>query len=248
MLNSSCPLLPEERDPEHFNTMFIPSPRRLALAVLALAIAVSGFLSLQQESKRTNAAVEPEVFQAGKNNTILLVTNSEHGLANVVLATANSLLTRYPDVDVHIASFDKLASRVRKIQQYSRKTSPSASITFHTLPGLSFGDRIFSDGRSHLDFTIAPGFSGTMKMGAVVSMFFMPWTGPEYRNIYDAVVDLLDHIDPSVAAIDPALLPAVDAVRHNNRRYAILSANTVKENASLEQGLAMLWKFPVYAS
>jgi len=225
-----------------------PTTRRDWLSFVALIFAISGYVFFQQpwssSSVTSSTPPKPRSFVAGKKNTVLLLTNSEHGLRNVVLATANSLLTRYPEIELHIASFDKLEVRVQELQQYSQQQSPSASITFHKLPGLSFGDRILSD-HTMLEATTAPGFFGVMKLTSMISMFFMPWTGPEYLEIHDAIVQVLDKVDPAVIAVDPALGPGVDAVKTTNRNWVVLSANTVRENAPEEQGLAMLWKFPV---
>jgi len=228
--------------------------RRNWLSLVAVVIAISTFFSIQKpwssQPSASNATTSNRSFVTGKNNTVLLVTNSEHGLRNVVLATANSLLTRYPEIDLHIASFDKLAPRVQELQQYSRKQSPSASITFHRLPGLSFGDAIFAEHSKLETFTMQeaatpPGVFGTMKLANSIPKFFMPWTGPQYLEMYDAMVRVLDKINPAVVALDPTVSPAVDAVVSTKRNWVVLSANGVRDNAPMEQGAAMLWKFPM---
>lgn len=213
--------------------------------VFALIIAVLAFLF---ESKQSSPSV-PEVkksFRPGKNNTVLFLTNNEHGLRNAILATSSALLTGHPDVEVHIGSFDKLHKRVQEIEQFARRRSPLArSIKFHVLPGLSYGDRIFTGDRTIMDMIHPPGFAGVKKFADNIPMFFMPWTGQEYLDIYEAIERIFDEVDPAIVAVDPALGPAVDAVQHRNRNYVVLSTNTLKENAAAEQGLAMLWKYPV---
>jgi len=50
----------------------------------------------------------------GRNNTVLFLSNSEHGLANVLLAASHAILVEHGDLEVHFASFGKLAKHVSK--------------------------------------------------------------------------------------------------------------------------------------
>ncbi|KAF7927375.1 uncharacterized protein EAE97_010050 [Botrytis byssoidea] len=74
----------------------------------------------------------------GKNNTVLFVTNSEHGFANVFLATSHALLTEYNDLDIHFATFDKLKDDITSISDFALKTGSERTITFHELKGPSY--------------------------------------------------------------------------------------------------------------
>ncbi|RYC56908.1 hypothetical protein CHU98_g9300 [Xylaria longipes] len=71
-------------------------------------------------------------IRQGRNNTVLFLTNSEHGLANVLVATAYTLLERHPEVQVHYASFPSMA---RKLERISERAPPEAAVsTRHCLP------------------------------------------------------------------------------------------------------------------
>jgi hypothetical protein len=40
----------------------------------------------------------------GRNNTVLFLSNSEHGFANVLLATSHAMLVEHSDIEAHYAS------------------------------------------------------------------------------------------------------------------------------------------------
>jgi hypothetical protein len=79
----------------------------------------------------------------GKNRTILFITNSEHGLSNVHLATSSALLENYPDLDVHYASFRGVRRKLESISSSAGAKTPAAGdIVFHELKGLTFAQAI----------------------------------------------------------------------------------------------------------
>ncbi len=85
--------------------------RQIAAAFTALAVLVAVYLARASPSTE----VEPTPTVQGKNGTVLFFINTEYGLSNVHLATTGALLEKHPGIDVHIASFPRLASKVAKV-------------------------------------------------------------------------------------------------------------------------------------
>lgn len=95
----------------------------------------------------TNEVITAKRRNTGRNNTVLFLSDSHHGLANVLLATSHALLTNHPQVEAHYASFPKLSKSVSKISTFAQEQSPSSQpITFHALPGPSYGEALNSQG------------------------------------------------------------------------------------------------------
>jgi hypothetical protein len=70
--------------------------------------------------------------------TILFLTNSEYGEANVIIAVSHELLTR-GNCDIHIASYSILSKRIADLENGAFGAIPkeTTSITLHPFTGLS---------------------------------------------------------------------------------------------------------------
>ena len=70
--------------------------------------------------------------------TILFLTNSEYGEANVIIAVSHELLKR-GNCDVHIASYAALSKRITDLRDGAFGAVPkeTTSITLHPFTGLS---------------------------------------------------------------------------------------------------------------
>jgi hypothetical protein len=150
---------------------------------------------------------------ARANNTVLFLSNSEHGLDNVLLATSHAILVGHSDIEVHYASFKKLAKDVTTISKFASQTSPNVqNIIFYTLTGLTYGEALNSQGH-YTDETInSPGISGAARLCNNMQVFLMPWSGSEYLTIYQEVLRVLDKVDPVIAAVDSLFRPGLDAI------------------------------------
>lgn len=186
---------------------------------------------------------------------ILLLTNSEHGQANVFLATAHALLT-LPDqndvVEVHFASFPVIAKSVASTSSYALSRSPSSlPITFHPIKGLPMLQawsrpefEAEKDGSRH-----AQGLRTAWRKMRILLRVTLPWTGPEFLEIFDSVSQIIAEINPHVVAVDPAFAPGLTAVRHLGVRYVVLSPNTIKDFAMpFQPNLEAFWKYPCVGS
>lgn len=188
----------------------------------------------------------------GRNNTVLFLSNSEHGLANVLLATSHAMLVEHQDIEVHYVSFEGLAEDVATLSRFARQTSPDVRpIKFHALKGTTYGAALNSVGH-FIDETIgAPGVAGIAKLCSDLQKYLMPWTSPEYLALYQEITSILEEVDPAMVAVDSQIGPGLDAIRTLGLQHAILTPNALKDNfADRQPWGAVLWKYPwsVYAS
>jgi hypothetical protein len=184
---------------------------------------------------------------------VLLLTNSEHGQANVYLATSHALLTLDDqDVEVHFASFSPIRKFVAATSQYAMEKSPRARpIIFHQIAGLDMLSawsrpefEADKDGSRH-----AQGLVHAWRRMQILLNVTLPWTGPEFVEIFSSIVSIAQRVNPHVTAVDPAFSPALTAVRHLGLNYIVLSPNTIKDFAMPAQPNAeALWKYPCVGS
>lgn len=184
---------------------------------------------------------------------VLLLTNSEHGQANVFLATSHALLTLPDqDVQVHFASFPPIRKFVASTSDHALATSPLAHpIVFHPLSGLPMLQawsrpefEADKDGSRH-----AQGLLTAWRKMRVLLRVTLPWTGPEFLDIFRSVSDVVRRVGPHVVAVDPAFSPGLTAVRHLGLRYVVLSPNTIKDFAMpFQPNLEALWRYPCVGS
>lgn len=179
-----------------------------------------------------------------ERKNILLLTNSEYGQANVMLAVVHELVLQC-EFDIHIASFPVLEQRINDV--YATLTSKMvSSLTFHALPGQSLIEAIASNGH---DFGTGhrPVARGSIKSYDAIQDIVAPWDGPEYLKGYDRCLKLFETLDPVVVVVDPLYSQGLDACRRTSRRHIVLSPVSLKEiTTSTQSRLAFLWKYPAY--
>lgn len=179
---------------------------------------------------------------------ILLVTNSEHGQANVFLAAAHALLAQQSQhVEVHFASFSPVAKFVASTSHHAQSDNPlSLPIVFHAISGIPMVSAwsrpettAERNNLQNLDL-----FDAIQRMRVLLKVT-LPWTGPEFVNIMQSVLKILSQVEPDAIAVDPAFSPALTALRHAKAKFLVLSPNTIKDFAMPHQpnGEA-LWKYP----
>lgn len=220
--------------------------RQIATVLAASVVLVAIFLA--QASSSTKAEYVAPV--RGKNETVLFFANAEYGLSNVHLATASALLERHPEIDVHIASFPRVASKIAKVASLARrKVKTAKDIHFHELPGPEYAqalsDRMGGLGRKSIRHMVhAPGIKGIDQVMRSVMPAMSPWDGREHVRLYEKASELIQTIDPAVVILDIAMRPAIDAARQNNRLYAYVTPNVLADTFWAEQpNGAMFWKY-----
>ncbi|KAK7415566.1 hypothetical protein QQX98_005812 [Neonectria punicea] len=183
----------------------------------------------------------------GKNGTVLFISNSEHGLSNVHLATASALLENYPDMDVHYASFPSVRRNLERISSFAREKAPGISdVVFHELKGLTFAQAIMKEGRS---FISAPGRAGIASLAEHIQLWISPWTVEDHVELFEELGTIIDNVDPAVVILDTWFRPAIDATRNKTRQHAFVTPNTLVDNFVASQPLRnMLWKYPAPSS
>ncbi|EEB97975.1 hypothetical protein MPER_02602 [Moniliophthora perniciosa FA553] len=131
-------------------------------------------------------------------NTILFITNSEHGQANVILAVAHELAQR-PDVEVHVASFSKLQNRVAKLSMLL--PDASNAIQFHAIDGLDYKSRLARQVSVHE--VAHPAGYGVLQGYRWIAYTLMPWKLEEYHRRLPFIEQIVDQVEPTGIVMEP---------------------------------------------
>ncbi|KAK8066918.1 hypothetical protein PG997_013665 [Apiospora hydei] len=227
--------------------------KRILTAVAVLAALLAAFLAAL--GGRTGSESEVAIdYLPGKNNTVLFLTNSEYGLSNVHVATAQSLIERHPHVRVHFASFPSMASRIARVCSLARVQNPSApNITFHELKGQSYAKAVEQKaGFMNLSsrwFEHGPGLQAYPKMATMIQGIIAPWDSDAYLALYEEVQELIQMVDPAVVVLEILLNPATDATRNANRRHVFINPGSLSDQLAFEQPHGKgFWKYPCMSS
>jgi hypothetical protein len=220
--------------------------RQIATVIAASVVLVALFLA-----RASPAAKEDFIAPVqGKNGTVLFFINVEYGLSNVHLATASALLERHPDIDVHIASFPRSASKVARVNSLARrKVEGGNEIHFHELPGSEYLEALSEQmgglGKKSVRHIMhPPGVKGIDHIMRIVHPALSPWDGKDHVVIYERATELIETIDPAVVILDIAFRPTIDAAKQNNRLFAYLTPNVLADTFWSKQPFgSILWKY-----
>jgi len=169
---------------------------------------------------------------------LLLLTLSEHGQANSILALATELGHR-SNLDVHVGSFAQLEKRVDSIRSQSR--SP---VTFHTIRGCSYTDAASKAGLSWVALAHPPSNKSNKPLH-MFSTALVPWDDEEYGRLVQEIEQIINALDADAVVIDILFSPAVDACRLSGRRYILNSPNQSLDLVRLSQpNLRGIWYYP----
>ncbi|KAI0799053.1 hypothetical protein GGR55DRAFT_684348 [Xylaria sp. FL0064] len=221
--------------------------RQMAATLAALAVLVAVFLARTSSSPK----FEPTPTVQGKNGTVLFLVNTEYGLSNVHLATSGALLEKHPGIDVHIASFPRLVSKVDKVSSLAQRKSKAAkNIKFHDLPGREYAEALSNQlggaGRKSIRHLLhPPGIKGVNKIMRFIQPAMSPWDGGDHVAIYEKTKEIIEAVDPAVVVLDIAMRPAIDAVIQSDRLYTYLAPNVLADTFWIDQPLkSMFMKIP----
>lgn len=177
---------------------------------------------------------------AAPKKSILFVTNAEYGQANVILAAAYEVLSRN-EYSVHVASFASLGRRVDEFNQIIPKLSPARDsddgIHFHPLPAKSM-----ADSQGGIDFREPPGSWSGIK---TISKLFCTWSPEDYVAIANAIIAIVDRLDPALIVCDNLFFPGIDILNKVRTNSVFLSPLSYKETAAREQGLRNFYDVPL---
>ncbi|KAF4998688.1 hypothetical protein FGRMN_3014 [Fusarium graminum] len=203
---------------------------QLILITALLAVPLAHFISSDVPSLH-------QPYIRGRNKTVLFITNSEHGLSNVHLATASALLVNHADIQIHFASFPSVEQKLERISSFAKRQFPSAGdITFHGLTGLTFAQAIVKEGRS---FISPPGWRGIAALAEHIQLWISPWTFENHIYLYRELEGIIDEVDPAVIVLDSWFRPAIDTTRKKNRQHAFVTPNTLVDHFL---GMQPLWR------
>ena len=215
-----------------------------------LLVAAVGFLiAIQQKLK---AAPLPRDYVRGRNNTVLYIVSEHAGHSNVHAATAQSLLQNDPDIEIHFASFPKLANTVSRVTKFAKKHEPRVKeIVFHPLKGPSFHeafehyDHLTMDEDGRIGAISPHGTEGIKALAKDIQIFIAPWQQEDHLAHYRQVVDIIQEVNPAVVCLDTMFAPAIEATRALDRLHAFITPNILVDNFPDRQPwLGMLWKYP----
>ncbi|TEA15892.1 Glycosyltransferase sdnJ [Colletotrichum sidae] len=178
---------------------------------------------------------------------VLLLTNSEHGQANVFLATSYALLAAAPDTEIHFASFGGIKAAVQSTSDAALEANPGATpIRFHQLDGTSVVEALLENPAGLMDvLDMRPGPFTTHRILPPIARASMPYTGPQIRQNCAEVRRVVEEVRPDLTVVDNLFTPGLTVARELGVEWMILSPNTLKEFAApLQPRGAYFWKFP----
>ncbi len=175
-----------------------------------------------------------------------MLTNAEHGQANVFLATAHELLQLDPTAQVNICSFPALAPSVESIRQLNNETSSDSRLEFTSLPGPSWKEALF--GRPEHQFESLNDIRPTVwnvAAAAKLTRIACPWTTEELCSLVKEIEKVIENYAPDLTVVDNLFTPAVTICYKLKPRWMVLSPNTYKEFALAKQpNRQYYWKYP----
>ncbi len=171
-------------------------------------------------------------ISSNPKKTILLLSCSEHGQANVFLATAYELIHRHPNLSLHYGSWSDLKSSVDATSAYAVRTAPhqgAKPITFHPLSGPTQLNAMVRHSNIGNFIARPPRRDNTRVLVETLIAPLVSWDGPEYVEVYRSISAIVEEVKPDVVVVDSNLAPAFAVCLHENINFLFLSPNTYKE-------------------
>lgn len=153
--------------------------------------------------------------------TILHLTNSEYGQAQVHLAVAYALSHSSSPFSIHIASFPALRPRLSDFGTTLSSLGPNGPLHFHTLPGPSMSTTFFAPSNVPLTM-IPPGTHGVrhaLAAGRQLHTLGAAPSGPEWMVLVEGALDVIKEVKPNLVLMDPLFYPGIDACKLLGQRF-----------------------------
>ncbi|KAK5999175.1 Glycosyltransferase buaB [Cladobotryum mycophilum] len=189
--------------------------------------------------------------------SVVFITTSANGQANVHIAAASSIILKERDIDVHFISFPSIQPDVQATTRLVTKLSPrTKTIQFHSLPGLSHTEAIIRAFPRQSQICHGWGFREAARWYKLLPDLILPWSVEEYILQFKTIVMEIEAIiatsngkENVVCVVDSLFAAGIDAVKHLGTPMCLLSPNTLKELALDKQpNAAALWRYPVVGS
>ncbi|KAL9063668.1 MAG: hypothetical protein Q9161_009346 [Pseudevernia consocians] len=187
-----------------------------------------------------------------KAKSILFLTNSEHGQAQVHLAIANEVLAS-SDLQVHFASFPDLHSRIRELQ----KLHASNPIGFHPINGPSTTEAMAKNKvRGWMGLSHPCGVTHAVKAFTNLPYILSPREWEDYFAIYQRCAEIVKEMKPAMVVVDSHLNPGLDMCRNwaggegsERLEYIVVNPIDLIHMLSMMQPwLGAFWKYPAFCS
>ncbi|KAG9311633.1 hypothetical protein JVU11DRAFT_7865 [Chiua virens] len=172
-------------------------------------------------------------------STVLLFTCSEYGHANVNLAISYELVLA--GVDVHIASFPFLTSRVSSLQELIARHAlhsgkPTGTVVFHECKGFpSYSDVLEKRGVRLTNLRHPRGLLGALGSYSKLVTLVPPWSPTEYLAGIENCKEIITTVKPDIVVIDKPFYVAWDACNLLKQKFILVLPNSIKEIAMTVQ-------------
>ncbi|ODN97030.1 hypothetical protein I350_08008 [Cryptococcus amylolentus CBS 6273] len=174
----------------------------------------------------------------------ILFLTAQHGQANVHLAVIAALQSGLPlplapdlsniELDLHLASFPHLAKRV------------PAGVTWWEIEGKGFAQRFEEEfGKAEGDrrafdlLSYSTGFLSSLYAYTQILPVVHPETPSQYLTSCLSLENILTTLSPDLVVVDQLFAVARDVLGKGDWKWIRLSPNSIKEVATIEQGLGI---------
>jgi hypothetical protein len=170
--------------------------------------------------------------------SVLLLSASEYGQINTILALATEMSRREQVAEIHIASFSPAAERVGKLSE-----EIGVPLSFHPYSGPSYLEAAKQIGLGN-GIVHEPACK-SLEAFRILDSVLAVYDADEYlRQIKETKALILD-IDPDVIVVDMLLHSAFDACIALNRRFIVNSPIQALDICRMTQPrLKGLWYYP----
>lgn len=167
----------------------------------------------------------------------LLISNSEYGQFNTILAIATEL-TKREGCEIHVASFSDAEPRVQQLAKDS-----GVPISFHAYPGPSYKDAGIRIGLA--DELVHEPTSKTFRAYQMFDKLAAIFTHDEYLQQMNETRTLILKLDPDVIVVDFIFGAVFDACIALNRRCIVSAPIQALDISRMRQPrLRWLWYYP----
>ncbi|TFK37197.1 hypothetical protein BDQ12DRAFT_608098 [Crucibulum laeve] len=161
---------------------------------------------------------------------VLLMTNSEYGQANSIIAIAHALAIQ-PNVEVHFASFHDAESRLEELRASLQGTDTlglGSSLSFHDIGGISMKEAIcqLPDMANYIH---GCGFWGALDSYRNLTKTLFGWKPEQYMEAVNGCVNIIKKVNPHAIVIDNLLCQGVDACRQIGKKYISAGPLSLKD-------------------
>ena len=178
---------------------------------------------------------------------LLLITLSEYGQANTMLAFLQELQTRQlENIDVHVASYPELQKRVQKVVATQKPdTQNGVHTTFHPLSGSTYTE-MYTRVNPTSNFAHLPTSKSLQALRKILS-FMTLWSAEQYIDAMNQVGSLIDKVSPDLIVVDIIFMPAREACRLSGRKWIINNPTQALDVLRTSQPwLKWIWHYPAY--